>query len=372
VNLVFAIKSLNVPGGGAERVLVELANYLVSHGHQVTVVTFDSPDGQSFYSLDPLVARRDLAIGPPGHPTPRLGLLKSLLNVRRVITQVRPDLVVGFMHSMYVPLAVALLGSGLRIVASEHVGFAHFKTRPIQMAMIRLVDSLFVAKTIPSEKLKSEHPPELQKKVQVLANPVSLAQFEGVASRQPESPPIVLCVGRFMEEKNQSDLIRAFAIVVADFPEWRLRLVGDGVQRKQLEALIAQLGIQNLVSLPGVTNNVAEEYARASLVVVPSWYESFGMVAAEALASGRAVLGLSECDGIRDLIHDGENGLLVEGGSDCVSSLSAGLKELMGDEELRIRLASAGPMSVENYASDRVLSGWEAFLKQCVLGEFRG
>lgn len=364
MKLVFAIKSLDVRGGGAERVLVDVANGLSARGHDITVMTFDQPGASSFYPLDEGIARVDLAVGPPGQPTPRLALLRSIPRMRRITQDLQPDLVVGFMHSMYVPLGVAMFRSGIPVVASEHTGAAHFLKRPLQRALTRLGRLFFTVKTVPSIVVRDEHDERDRTNIVVLPNPLDLGNFAGIKSRPPRLPPIILSVGRLMEEKNHVELISAFKLLADKHPEWILRIVGDGVLRRQVEAHIKQNGLAGRVQLPGMIQDVATEYERASIVVVPSRYESFGMVTAEAQASGRPVIGFADCPGTNELIRDGENGLLVSGEGDRVANLANGIQRLITDAGLRQKLGAAGPASVQQFALENVLNAWGGcFLK---------
>jgi Glycosyltransferase Family 4 len=156
LKLLFAIKSLNVVGGGAERVLVAVANGMATRGHAVHILTFDSP-GDSFYPLSPLVARIDIAIGLPGKPTSRIVFAKSIRRIRRIVQDLAADLVIPFMHSTYVPMVLALAGTGNRIVVSEHVDDTHYHTRPLQRLMVQLVDHMVLAKTVPALAMRMQH-----------------------------------------------------------------------------------------------------------------------------------------------------------------------------------------------------------------------
>jgi GalNAc-alpha-(1->4)-GalNAc-alpha-(1->3)-diNAcBac-PP-undecaprenol alpha-1,4-N-acetyl-D-galactosaminyltransferase len=364
VNLLFAIKSLNVVGGGAERVLVDVANGLTERGHIVEVLTFDTPGLPSFYPLHPGVRRLDTGIGEPGHPTPRTRFLQAIPQVRRRIIDAKADLVVAFMHSTYVPITAALLGTGARVVVSEHVNATHYRSRPLQRALVWAADQLAVAKTVPATPSRERPVRTLGQNVHVLPNAINLAVFEHVRHVAPRQPPTLLSVGRFMEEKNHIDLLRAFARVRLAHPEWTLRLVGEGVLRPMLEEQVRKLGLGDCVQMPGVSRDVAGEYAAASIVALPSLYESFGMVAAEALASGRTVVAFDCCVGIAEMVRSGINGLLVAAKGDRVANLAAGLECLMSDGALRQRLAAAGPDSVGRFAVDTVLNAWEQLLTQ--------
>ncbi len=169
-----------------------------------------------------------------------------------------------------------------------------------------------------------------------------------------------------MAQKNHADLIAAFAQLTQTYPDWRLRIVGDGVLRSEIETQIKKYDLAERIELPGMVRDIASEYARAAIVVVPSRYESFGMVTAEAQAAGRPVIGFADCPGTNDLICDGENGLLVSSEGDRVANLAAGIERLITDATLRRKLGSAGPSSVQKFALESVLDVWEqCFLSNC-------
>jgi glycosyltransferase involved in cell wall biosynthesis len=360
MKITLAIKSLNAVGGGAERVFVHVANALAARGHGVNVLTFDPP-GSSFYPLDGRIGRVDLGLATPGQPTPRFSLLFSLRRIRSAIVLGRPDIAVGFMHSIYVPLAAALTGTGIPLLASEHAGKQHFETRAFERILVKVLSRRLAAKSVPSAVVQSQCLESDYCPVVVLPNPIDVRQFELGILRSPNVPPVLLSVGRFSAEKNQCDLLNAFSLLVGDFPEWTLRFAGDGEMRALLERRVAELGLANRVQMPGAVSAMAEEYAAASIVVMPSRWESFGLATVEALASARPVIGFADCPGTNELIRDGHNGLLVAGGEDRVRRLEAGLRRLMSDASLRRTLGSRGPASVSHFGGDAVTPVWEEF-----------
>jgi glycosyltransferase involved in cell wall biosynthesis len=360
VKLLFAIKSLNVSGGGAERVLVDIANGMLARGHQVQVLTFDPP-GESFYSLSRAIERLNIEVGQPGKPIPRSGFLKAMPRIRRTVKEAKPELVIAFMHSTYVPLTLALLGAGIPLLVSEHVDAVHYRSRPVQHALVWMADRLALAKTVPSAPIRDQHLAAFRRHLHVMPNSVNVAHFRDIpALLCMKQPLLVLSVGRLMAEKNHIELLRAFALLADRFTQWNLRIVGDGELRPELETEVIRLGLFGRVILPGVSRDVASEYADASFVALPSLYESFGLVAAEALASGRAVLAFDHCLGIAEMVRNGVNGLLVPATGDRVAHLAAGLEQLMSDPALRARLGAAGPRSVQRFALDGVLDTWES------------
>ena len=364
MKILFAIKSLNGPGGGAERVLVDVVNGLHRRGHEVLVLTFDYP-GEAFYDLSPWIERLDMAFSQAGQSTPRLGLLQALPRMRSAIAAERPDVIVAFMHSTYVPVAIAAMGLGVPLVASEHTEARHYETRPLQRLARQVVDRRAAARTVPSEGVRAGYARLSATPTVVVPNPV--AQFEGYHDAPPEVPPVILSIGRLSEEKGHAVLLDAFAQVADQFPDWRLRIMGDGPLRNDLEVQVARLGLGARVAMPGFTRDVGAAYAKARFIVVSSRYESFGMIAAEALMTSRAVLSFDDCAGIADVIKSGTNGLLVRGEPDHaarVGALAEGMCRIMGDPDFCALLGSAGPASVAQYGLEAVLDRWEEIFYQ--------
>jgi glycosyltransferase involved in cell wall biosynthesis len=370
MRLLFAIKGLVVPGGGAERVFVDIVNGVSARGHQVTIATFDEPGQEFFYEIDPDIPRYLMGAGRPGEPTPRAGLIQVARKVRSLARSMRPDVAVAFMHSTYVPIAFGLAGTGIPLIASEHTSAAHFTGRPLQRGLARMAQRIAYAKTVVSSQIFDEHPPGWRKNLHILPNPVDLQVFVA-AQRVRPSDKVIICVGGLRPEKDQLTLLAAFDLVAREFPDWRLRLVGDGSERPAIEARIAASPFRSRIELPGVRRDVASEYAKSSIVVMPSRYESLGMVAIEAMASGRPVIGFKDCVGAATLIQDGFNGLLVDPCENRVQSLADALRTLMSNQELRLAMGAAAPATVQHYSVAAILDQWENLLRAAASGDFR-
>ena len=234
-----------------------------------------------------------------------------------------------------------------------------------------LRDAIFArsaAITIPSEASRQAQPERWRAKMHALPNAIDFERLsQDAASRQPEK--LILSVGRLMAEKDYPTLIRAFAQVADEFPEWQLRIAGDGHLRPAIEAEIAHSGYADRITLPGYVRDIPAEYRRAAIFAIPSLYESFGLVTAEALATGCPAVGFADCIGTAQLIENEVNGLLVEPGEDRVSALADALRRLMAEAHLREQLGAAGPASVEHYSLHSIADRWEEMLTQVCQGE---
>jgi glycosyltransferase involved in cell wall biosynthesis len=359
--IVFAIKAMSPAGGGAERVLAELSSALARRGHQVTVVSYDPPGTTDFFTLDDKVERLRLGIGSTHHSSSARETLSRMVALRRAVVRLGPDVAVGFMHSLYIPLGLALRGSGIPVIGGDHIVYEHFQTRPLESALLRVVPLVCRKITAVSAAARASYPAWLQRMMEVVPNPV--AAPSGVrADPAGGTSKTLLCVGRLAAQKDHATLISAFARIAPGFPEWSLRIVGDGELREPLAAQIAALNLAQRVALPGPAADVGAELRRAQLFVLPSLYESFGLVTAEALAYGLPVIGFADCQGTNELVISGVNGLLV-GSNDRIGSLAEGLARLMGDPAERTRMGAAAPGTVAAFAPDEVAARWEQLIE---------
>lgn len=121
----------------------------------------------------------------------------------------------------------------------------------------------------------------------------------------------VISVGRLDTMKNYAALIRIWAIVKQTHPDWILDIYGDGPQKAALERLIEQYGMQDLVFLKGISNDIISKMSEASIFAFTSLAESFGMVLIEAMSCGLPVVAFNCPDGPKDIITHGQDGFLI-------------------------------------------------------------
>ncbi len=363
MRIVFAIKSMNVEGGGAERVISEVASGLAKLGHEIILLTFDRPNGRTFYSLHPSIKRVYVSVGDPRQSAGAIETFQRIRTMRKLMKELRPDIAVGFMHSMFIPMGLALLGLGIPLVASEHIVPNHYKSRPLQ-ALLLLLTPLFAKRiTVVSEQVRESYPSILKAHMTVVPNPVNVMPSSYAnAAGQPKERKILLTVGRLSVQKDHASLIEAFAEIAGEVPDWDLRIVGEGELRGRLEAQICKLGLEERVQLPGIARDISSEYASAHLFVMSSLYESFGLATAEAMAHKLPAVGFIECQGTNLLIKSGVNGMLVEGGEHRIGPLAKTLKRLMQNDSLRQRMAQAR-VSLPIDSLEKVLNGWHVLIK---------
>jgi len=170
--------------------------------------------------------------------------------------------------------------------------------------------------------------------------------WNGVPIQLPRSPlsppPTVVFAGRLVREKGVDVLLHAFVKVVARIPEARLLVIGDGPEQETLGELIGKLGLVPNVSMLGhLSRSEMERHcAKAWVQAVPSrWVEPFGLVAAEAMMRGTAVIA-SNSGGLAEIVQNGQTGFLAPSGD--IHAFAKALLHLLGDRELAERMGKAG------------------------------
>lgn len=361
MKIIFAIKKLENIAGGAEKVLTILASELVKRGHIVKVISFDKYNAEPFYKF-----HKDIQFIRVNEKNKFLHnrffqFINRILLLRKEISISKPDIVVGFMHSIYVLLSFSLIGKSVNLIASEHIVPEYYKNRKIEYLLIN-ISTLFIKKfTVISDEIKNMFSPLIRNKMEALPNPVTY----NLNSKEKKSKTKfqILAIGRLNNQKNHEVLIRAFALLINEFPQWKLKIVGDGILRSKLLKLIEDLNISKSVFLQGISLNIEKNYSESDIFVMPSKFESFGLVTAEAMAHSLPVIGFNDCPGTNKLIKNNHNGYLVEPGINRAYSLSIAMKKLMKSDIKRHEFGQLGYAQIKKYYSTEVIIDlWEQFL----------
>ncbi|MFJ4416893.1 glycosyltransferase [Streptomyces sp. NPDC088925] len=181
----------------------------------------------------------------------------------------------------------------------------------------------------------------------------------------PALPPVagdskwVVAAGRLAGVKRYDLLVRAFARVRAERPDWRLRIYGSGKQENKLRRLIHELGLYNHVFLMGPAHPIEAEWVKGSIAAVTSSLESFGMTIVEAMRCGLPVVSSDAPHGPAEIIDDGVNGRLVpvDAGPE---TFAAGLLQLINDDQLRARMSAAALRSSARYDPAAIAERYES------------
>lgn len=366
MNIVLTIDSL--AAGGAQRVMVHLANHWAAEGHRVTIATL-AGTAHDAYQLHPRVRR--VVLGHAGDSRHAWRAVQAnvqrLHALRRVLRRIRPDAALAFMPTMSVLTILAGRGIVPRVVVSERI---HPPMLPLNWYWDRLRRLAYplawrvVMQTRQGlEWLQAAVPAA---RGSVIPNPVlwPLPCTDPVLAPErivPDRRRLMLAVGRLDRQKGFDVALQAFAQASRQHPEWCLVILGEGPERSALEAQRADLGCADRVFLPGRVGNVGDWYQRAGIFVLSSHFEGFPNVLIEAMASGCAVIAADCPTGPRDIITHGHDGWLVPVGD--AEALASAMQAFMADAALRQRLAAQAISVRQRYALRTVAGMWEAVVR---------
>jgi len=345
-------------GGGAERVMVNLARGLSERGLVVDLVLAKA-EGPYLSQVPPGVRVVDLG-------APRV--LASLPGLVRYLRQERPKALLSALdHANVVALwARKLAGVPARVVVSVHNTLSRSTTnaRNLRDRLIpRWIRAFYpwahavvaVSQGVAEDLVRITGLPK--EKVRAIYNPVVTPELFAKAEEPLEhpwfvsgEPPVVLGVGRLTLQKDFTTLIRAFALVRKECPA-RLMILGEGEDRTKLEALVRELGLVEDVALPGFVENPYKYMKRARVFVLSSKWEGFGNVLVEAMALGTPVVSTDCPSGPSEILEGGKWGRLVSVGDveALARAIVAGLDEERGRATERARFFGLKEI-VENYA----------------------
>ena len=183
-----------------------------------------------------------------------------------------------------------------------------------------------------------------------------------VKGREPQ----VLTVARLYKRKGIDLLIKSWPIVLAQLPDARLSIVGDGLELNNLKRLAKSLRVESSIDWKGSVlsdDEMASHYANCDVFCLPSRHESFGLVFLEAMAAGKPVVALNST-AVPEVVRDSVDGILVE--PEDVNSIATGIITLLENSDLREKMGGEGVQRVrENFDFQKVITPLLDWMEEC-------
>jgi len=362
--------------GGTIRAAFNLAEYLIAHGYEVEVISAirnrdvpffgEFPAGVRVTSLDD----RRKGAQPGGLRGQARRLLRPLSSV---LMPTADRAVTGFNVWTDVRLARHLRGRsgfllgtrpgvnlmvarldlpGMTSIGLEQMNLSKHN-RHLRSAMRRLYPRLD-ALVVLSEQDKQAYALMLNDPLPLYRIPNTVRALPG--AKADLAAKTVYAAGRFRYQKGFDLLIPAWAGTARAYPDWRLRLRGTGHLRPRLEGLIADHGIEDSVTVEGPAADIGSDMAEASVFVLSSRFEGFPLILLEAMSKGMGIVAFDCPTGPADIVDDHRNGLLVP--HEDVEGLARAIREMVEDEELRRRTATAAIETAQQYTIEAIGPLW--------------
>ncbi|WP_019633455.1 glycosyltransferase family 4 protein [Actinomadura atramentaria] len=359
--------------GGTVRTVLATSGHLARE-HDVEVISLVRERAEPFFPVPDGVAITvaDDRTRPHGRVARLLSRLPSVLlsvepgtaretlwtdvRLARLLLASRADVLIGTRPSLNLLIAETA-PPGVVTIGQDHMNLRSY--RPGQRSRIRRGYPRLTALTVLTEAAREQYAAALAGTgVRIVRIPNALATPPGAPS--PRTDRVVLAAGRLVRQKGFDLLLDAYEPLAAERPDWTLRIFGSGAHRARLAARIAERGLTGRVELRPRTADLAGEMERASVYALSSRYEGMPMVVLEAMSKGLAVVAFDCPTGPAEMIAHGADGLLVPPGD--VAGLTAALRLLMDDADLRDELGERARASVRAYDPDWIAPRWLALV----------
>ncbi len=361
MKLLYITNGIN-GAGGLERVLSVKASYLAEqYNYGVTILSLNNNDSNPFYQFSNKI--NFVSIKVQGNV---LNYIKYYTKgLQEQVDAIQPDIVCVCDDGLKAFFIPQFLRTKAPIIYERHVSKeiemtenSHsFKKNIVKLKwfLMRLLAPSF-SKFIVLTKGNVQEWKAL-KNVHIIPNPLSF--FPNQSSRLQNKK--VIAVGKQGYQKGYDRLLNAWKLVHEKQPDWELEIYGTIKEEYKLQELAYELGIGNVVHFYPPEKDIQTKYLDASIYVMSSRFEGFGMVLIEAMACGLPCISFDCPHGPADVISNNEDGFLVDNG-DC-RQLAEAIITLIEDEASRVKMGRNAKENVKRFMTALVVQEWDILFK---------
>jgi glycosyltransferase involved in cell wall biosynthesis len=347
--------------GGLVRVISLKANYLSNiFGHEIHILT-QNENHSLFYEFNKNIVLHNMVLKGKG-----LKLLFSYREeLKKEISGINPDLIIvceglkGFfipwMMSFKIPILFEVHGSIFNSENEIKSNLINKVKQNIEIAFKKLAARKFTKIILLSEECAKEW---TLKNSEIIPNPIWFTTDKTADLNTKRA----IAVARHSYEKGIDRLLLIWQKVVLVHPEWILDIYGESETNLSYQKMAKELNIESKVNFHEPVAAIIDKYQKASLCLMTSRFEGFGMVLLEAMTCGLPCIAFDCPCGPRSLIFNNENGLLIENHN--IDVFSESVIQLINDEEKMNRLGKNAVLSVQKYNLDDIMTQWNKLFFQ--------
>jgi glycosyltransferase involved in cell wall biosynthesis len=338
-----------------------MANYWAAHDAKVTLITLADDAIQPFYELHPAITLVPLGVAEESGNalTAAMNNLRRVYKIRNAIKASNGKAVISFITETNVLACLACLGLHVPLIISERTEPSMEYPGRFWSLLRKITYPTADHLVIVSEYARNFFSGSVHKNAVVIPNPVMQPAYSATDRHNPANPTVI-AMGRFDHQKGFDLLLKAFSIVSARHPEWKLTILGDGPLRPDLEGLCNELDISSRVEMPGVVKNPYDYLKQGEIFVLSSRYEGFPNSLCEAMASGLAAISFDCKTGPSEIIRNGVDGVLVP--PEDIGELAMALENVISDEKLRSSLKQNATQVLGRFGIDNVMNMWSTII----------
>lgn len=356
---------INITGlrkGGAERVVSVLANKLVDK-YEIVILVHSS--NKIEYDIDKRVKIMELA--NKRQKSLIIRNLQRIMNTKKIIKKENPDIIVSFLPMpSYRVLFFKNKKNNIPIIVADRNDPKEEYKSLLDKILMKLLYKKADGFVFQTNEQRDFFKKNIRNKSTIIYNPIKDEFIQKTKENSIKKEKVIISVGRLTSQKNQKILINAFSKIVKLYPEYKLKIFGQGDLEKTLKEQIISLNLENKVLLCGVSNNIKNELEKSEIFVLPSDYEGMPNALIEAMAIGLPVISTDcPCGGPRELIQNNVNGILIP--VDDTDSLEQKIKMLIEDKKMALKIGKEASKIKEKLNSDKIVAQWEDYINFILL-----
>lgn len=352
--------------GGLERVLSIKASYFADNmDYEVHILTLNQYDLPLFYNFSSKIIYHDIIAKRSSFKY----FLEYKKGINRIVNQVCPDVICvcdDGLKGLFVPL---YLSRKTPIIYERHTVKKVFESSEKSNLVNRLKygfknrladwgSKLFDKFIVLTNQNANEWP---KADISVIPNPISFYTSDPSNLKSKK----VISVGTMSHVKGFDLLLKAWRTVIDKHPDWELEIYGKPLLRNELVQLSQELGIENNVEFNDPVVDIEAKYRQASIYVLSSRFEGFGMVLIEAMACGLPCVSFNCPSGPADIITDNEDGYLVT--ANDINLLSEKIISLIENETTRQLMGTIARENVKRYMPEQIVGKWDTLFKELII-----
>ncbi|KAA8671136.1 glycosyltransferase [Vibrio gigantis] len=378
--------------GGTQKVMVELGNNFARRGHDVVSLYNDTEPGELFFKADfgaKIVNLESPAYGKahklwkalrevikPFTKSKTLGqffpnpvhLEKARMLSQPLATEIEriePDIILVYGMQDHNSTCIGLKGSPLENTPIVHMVHCEVESYYNDLSYI---DKRRIKSCSAVQALTPDFAATLASLLDIEVHPIAniVEKTDKKADLKSESRRKRIMMHSRLDKKKQQDmLLRSFALLKDDFPDWDLVVFGGENTKgylKKLEGIVANHDMSRQVKICAPTPHALEELSQSDIFAFPSVHEEgWGLVLTEAMSVGLPCIGINSTSAINYLITSEDAGITVE---NDVRAFSLAMRQLMDSSELRVKFGKNAEQGMQKYYPDEVCSQWESLFNQ--------